>query len=166
MRRPLPFALAFVIAACALGASPEARAASGLRPPAEAPASGTAVTWTKIDVPDGDDAKAFEKSLKKLLDQAAKKANFGKAKKLSLSVKVLEFTSETKGDVHRVTCAIIGRIPGGPSAKSKISFGGTPADKVKLEKQVLAMVSKAVVTRLAEVVRARAAKEAAEKEAE
>ena len=154
MRRPLLFAIAFAIAACALGA------------PSVAHASGTAVTWTKIDVPDTDDAATFEKSLKKLLDQAARKANFGKAKKLSLSVKVIEFTSETKGDVHRVTCSILGRIPGGPSAKSKISFGGSPADKAKLEKQVLAMVSKAVVTRLAEIVRARAAKEAAEKAAE
>lgn len=153
MRRPLLLALAIAAFACVAGA------------PSEARASGTAVTWTKIDVPDSD--AAMEKQLKKLLDQAAKKANFGKTKKLSFSVKMLEFTSETKGDVHRVTCAIIGRIPGGPSAKSKISFGGSPADKAKLEKQILTMVSKAVVVRLAEIVRARAAKEAeAKKEAE
>ena len=58
-----------------------------------------------------------------------------------------------------------GRVPGGPSAKSRISFGGSPADKAKLEKQVLTMVANAVVSRLAEIVRARAAKEAAEKDA-
>ncbi|MEZ4315694.1 MAG: hypothetical protein R3F14_47365, partial [Polyangiaceae bacterium] len=68
------------------------------------------------------------------------------------------------GDVHRVTCTIVGRIPGGPSAKSRISFGGSPAEKAKLEKQVLTMVAKAVVTRLAEIVRSRAAKEEAAKE--
>jgi hypothetical protein len=134
--------------------------------PSDARAAGhTAVTWTRIDVPDGDGAQALQKTLKKLLDQAAHKANFGKAKKLDFTIKVLELTSETHGDVHRVSCAIVGRIPGGPSAKSRISFGGSPADKAKLEKQVLTMVSHAVVTRLAEIVRARAAKEEAAKEA-
>lgn len=156
MRRPIVLALALAIAACVASV------------PSVAHAGKTAVTWTKIDVPEGDGAVALQKSLKKLLDQAARKANFGKAKTLSLTVKVTELTSETKGDVHRVTCAIIGRIPGGPSAKSRISFGGSPADKAKLEKQVLSMVAHAVVTRLAEIVRARAAKEeaAAAKESE
>lgn len=124
----------------------------------------TQVTWTRIEVPDDAGQTALEKSLKKLLDQAAKKANFGKVKSVSFSVKVTELVSETKGDVHRVTCTIVGRIPGGPSAKSRISFGGSPGDKAKLEKQVLTMVTKAMVTRLAEIVRARAAKEAAAKE--
>lgn len=124
----------------------------------------TPVTWTRIDVPETEGKVTLEKTLKKLLDQAARKANFGKAKNVSLSVKVTELVSEQKGDVHRVTCTIVGRIPGGPSAKSRISFGGSPGDKAKLEKQVLTMVANAVVTRLAEIVRTRAAKEAAAKE--
>ncbi|MFO0592740.1 MAG: hypothetical protein U0441_34675 [Polyangiaceae bacterium] len=152
MRRHL-LAFAIAIAACVASV------------PSVAHAGKTSVTWAKIDVPDRDDAAAFQKTLKKLLDQAAKKANFGGAKSLSFTVKVTEMTSETKGDVHRVTCAIVGRIPGGPSAKSRISFGGSPADKAKLEKQVLGMVAHAVVTRLAEMSRARAAKEAAKEKA-
>lgn len=152
MRRHL-LAIAIAIAACVAGT------------PSIAHAGKTTVSWAKIDVPERDDAAAFQKQLKKLLDQAAKKANFGKAKSLEFIVKVTEMTSETKGDVHRVTCSIIGRIPGGPSAKSKISFGGSPADKAKLEKQVLSMVAHAVVTRLAEMTRARAAKEAAKEKA-
>lgn len=145
-----------------------ALALGSLALPGSARAEGrTAVTWTRIAVPEGDDAVPLEKSLKKLLDKAARKANFGKVKKLSLSVKVTTFSSEQKGDVHRVSCTIVGHIPGGPSAKSHISFGGAPADKAKLEQQVLTMVSNAVVTRLAEIVRARAAKaEKAEKDAE
>ncbi len=149
MRRPIVLAVALAIAACLASV------------PTTAHAGKTAVTWTKIDVPEGDSAATLQKSLKKLLDEAARKANFGKAKTLSLTVKLTDFTSETKGDVHRVTCSIVGRIPGGPSARSRISFGGSPADKAKLEKQVLTMVARAVVTRLAEIVRARAAKEEA-----
>ena len=142
-------ALSLFLAAGALSAAPPAHAASN-------------VTWAKIDVPDQDGAAALQKELKKLLQKAARKANFGKAKKLTFTAKVVDFTSEQKGDVHRVTCTIVGRIPGGPSAKSRISFGGAPADKAKLEKQVLTMVANAVVTRLAEIVRSRAAKEARE----
>lgn len=142
-----------------------ALAAGALLSPAPARADGsTKVTWTRIDVPDKDGAATLEKTLKKLLDKAARKAKFGKVKSVSLAVKVTELTSERKGDVHRVTCTIVGRIPGGPSAKSRISFGGSPADKAKLEQQVLTMVANAVVTRLAEIVRTRAAKEAAAKE--
>jgi hypothetical protein len=142
-----------------------ALAAGCLFVPSPARAEGRAsVTWARVDVPDTEGAATLEKSIKKLLDQATKKANFGKGKSVVLSAKVVELVSETKGDVHRVSCTIVGRVQGGPSAKSRISFGGSPADKAKLEKQVLAMVTKAVVTRLAEIVRARAAKEEAAKE--
>src|SRR4029078_7826828 len=99
-----------------------ALAASALLAPAPAHADGrTAVTWTRIDVPEGDGSAALEKTVKKLLERAARKANFGKAKKLSFAVKVSELKSETSGDVHRVSCTIVGRIPGGPSAKTRIS---------------------------------------------
>lgn len=143
-----------------------ALSAGTLLAPAPARADGhTKVTWTRIDVPSTEGGAGLEKTLKKLLDKAARKAKFGKVKSVSLAVKVTELTSETKGDVHRVSCTIVGRIPGGPSARSRISFGGSPAEKAKLEKQVLTLVSNAVVTRLASIVRARAAKEAAAKEA-
>jgi len=148
MRRPEIFAVCLALA-IGIAAAPQPVWAAGR----------AAVTWTRIDVPDGDEAGALQKTLRKLLEQAAKKANFGKAKSLSLSVKVIEFTSEQKGDVHRVSCTIVGRIPGGPNAKSRISFGGSPAEKAKLEKQVLTMVTQAVVSRLAEIVRSRAEKE-------
>lgn len=142
-----------------------ALSASALACPAPARAdSSTKVTWTRIDVPDSEGAAGLEKTLKKLLQKAARKAKFGRVKSVSLAVKVTDFTSERKGDVHRVTCTIVGRIPGGPSARSRISFGGSPAEKAKLEKQVLTMVANAVVTRLAEIVRTRAAKEAAARE--
>lgn len=151
MRRLRTLALSLILAAGALAAVPPALADGK-------------VTWTNIDVPEGDGAAALQKNLKKLLDKAARKVSFGKAKKVSFSVKVTELVSEQKGDVHRVSCTIVGRIPGGPSAKSRISFGGSPADKAKLEKQVLTMVANAVVTRLAEIVRSRAAKEARDAE--
>ncbi len=147
MRPIAPFALALAIFF------------GGFLPSSPAFAEGS-VTWSQIDVPPGEGSEKLQKNLKKLLDQAARKANFGKAKKLVFSLKMTDFVAEQKGDVYRVSCTMVGRVPGGPSAKSRISFGGSPADKVKLEKQVLTMVANAVVTRLAEIVRSRAAKEA------
>jgi hypothetical protein len=152
MRRLRTLALSLILAAGVVTAAPPARADGR-------------VTWSQIDVPAGEGSTGLQKNLKKLLEQASRKANFGKAKKLTFSAKVVDFISEQKGDVHRVTCTIVGRIPGGPSARSRISFGGAPADKAKLEKQVLTMVANAVVTRLAEIVRSRAAKEAREESA-
>jgi outer membrane lipopolysaccharide assembly protein LptE/RlpB len=60
----------------------------------------------------------------------------------------------------------VGRLVGGPSARSRISFGGNPSEREALEKQVLSMVANGVVTRLAEIARAQAAREKAQAEAE
>ena len=59
------------------------------------------------------------------------------------------------GDVLRVRCTLVGRVDGGPSARSKIAFGGDPAAQAELEKQVLTMVANGVVSRLAQIVRSR-----------
>lgn len=124
---------------------------------AHARGKGPKYTWARIDVPASEKSEALQKQLKKILDKAAKKADFGKGGTVALSVKVVEMVSVSEGDVHRVRCTMIGRIVGGPSVKSRISFGGSPADKAKLEKQVLEMVANAVVARLAEIARNRAA---------
>jgi hypothetical protein len=103
--------------------------------------------------------------LRGLLTQAAKKADFGDAKSVKLSARVIDFTSVKKGDILQVSCTIVGRVAGGQSARSRISFGGSPKEREQLEKQVLSMVSNGLVTRLAEIARTQAARENAAKEA-
>ena len=113
------------------------------------------VEWTKVVVPDRPDAAQVEKTLRTLLAQAAKKADFGRNKHIALSVRVQELVTEQHGDVLRVRCTLVGRVDGGPSARSKIAFGGSPSARVELEKQVLTMVANGVVARLAQIVRSR-----------
>lgn len=124
--------------------------------PREAAARGK-VEWKAVVVRSavGKEPEALVKALRPLLQKASKKADFGR-QQVTLSARVVEFRSEAQGDVHRVTCTIVGRLEGGASAKSKISFGGHPGERDKLEKQVLGMVATGVVTRLATLAREQA----------
>ncbi|XXY54528.1 hypothetical protein WME91_25690 [Sorangium sp. So ce269] len=115
----------------------------------------TKVEWKSVDVPAGEGQTQRARTLRGLLASAAKKADFGKTKSVVLSARVVEFTSSTRGDVHRVSCTVVGRVVGGPTARSRISFGGRPSERQALEKQVLTMVANGVVGRLAAIVRAR-----------
>lgn len=123
--------------------------------------SSTKVEWSSVRVPDGKDADRTARLLKGMLTKAARKADFGKAKSVKLTARVVEFTSTRQGDVQQVTCSIVGRVAGGPSAKSRISFGGSPDARAELEKQVLEMVANGLVARLAQIARTMAEREAA-----
>jgi hypothetical protein len=117
------------------------------------------IEWSKIQVPDGDSAARTTKLLKQALEQAARKANFGKkAKSVTLSARIVELKSELHGDVLQVSCTMMGRVVGAAGAKSKISYGGSPSARDELEKQVLTMVANGLVARLAQIARAEEAK--------
>ena len=113
------------------------------------------IEWSKVEVPKGDAAAHTTKIVKQALEQAARKANFGKkAKSVTLSARVVELKTEQRGDILRVSCTMMGRVVGAASAKSRISFGGSPASRSDLEKQVLTMVANGLVARLAQIARA------------
>lgn len=131
-------------------------------PPAEA-RSRARVEWKRVEVPPGDDAARLEKLFRKVLAKAGKRADFGKARRVTLSARIVELTFEPRGDVLQVTCTMVGRLEGGPKARSRISYGGHPNQRAALEQDVLTMVASGLVTRLAEMARLRA--EQAEREA-
>jgi hypothetical protein len=149
---------AVLVVAAALGAAAPASGAAALRGRGvEVNERGrAAVKWTKIEVP-GDEGARTAGLLKKLLDKAVKRADFGGARKLEASVRVTERSIDRAGDVARVSYTLVGRIEGGRSAKSRISFGGDPAKVAELEAQVLTMAANGLVTRLAELARERPA---------
>jgi hypothetical protein len=118
--------------------------------------AGTKVEWSRVDVPAGESSARLGKVLRAALEQAARKANFGGAKSVTLSAKIVAFSAEQRGDILRVSCTAIGRVKGGQGARSKISFGGSVAERADLEKQVLTMVANGLVARLAQIARAQA----------
>src|SRR6185312_11405404 len=85
-------------------------------PPAEA--AGAKVSWVRVDVPARQDAARVQKLLKQALVKAARKASFGKAKSVSLSARVVELSTEERGDIVRITCTVMGRVVGGAGARS------------------------------------------------
>jgi hypothetical protein len=141
-----------------------AAAALGLAAMLAAPASATAkprpkIEWARVDVPEGEGAARHAKVLKEALKKAAKHADFGKATgKITLTARIVELKTETRGDVLRVTCSVSGRVQGGKGARSKISYGGHPERRDALEKEVITMVANGLVARLAQIVRTQAPK--------
>jgi hypothetical protein len=127
-------------------------------PPAARAGSKSRIEWARVDVPDGDDAARVQKLLKQALGQAAKKANFGKGKTVTLAARVVELTTEERGDVLHITCTVAGRIVGGAGARSRISYGGSPEKRDELEKEVLTQAANGLVARLAQIVRTQSPK--------
>jgi hypothetical protein len=109
---------------------------------------------TKLELPENTSAD-LEKKLRKLLKQTASHLDFGKSKKVEVAIRLKEFTIETSDDLVRVTATLVGRLKGGGTARSHISFGAKPSKRKSLEKQVLKMVADSVLTRLAEMARVR-----------
>lgn len=139
---------------------------ASLAPASSAFARGKAtVEWTRVDAPEGKDGDRIARTLRSLLKEASRKADFGKSGKVALRAKITEYVVEKKGDVLRIRCTVIGRVEGGASAKSRISFGGDPNDPRALEKQVLTMVAHGVTSRLAAIARSRAEAEEKKKNA-
>ena len=77
-------------------------------------------------------------------------------KKLSpLRFFVEELAIRNDGNVLRISCTALGRLPKGKSARSKIEYGGDPRKRTAEVKKVLEMVARGVITRLAELERER-----------
>ncbi len=94
-------------------------------------------------------------TIRRLASHSAKHLDFGKHGKVEVTLIVKELTIEQGPDVLRITCTLVGKLAGGGSARSRISFGGKPDKKKQLEKQVLSSVTDGVMTRLAELARAK-----------
>jgi len=123
-------------------------------PPAEA--SGAKVRWVRVDVPAAQNGGRLQKMLKLALNRAVRRANFGKAKTVSLAARVVEISAEEREDVLHITCTVMGRVVGGAGARSRISYGGSPEKRDELEKEVVTQVANGLVARLAQIVRAAA----------
>ena len=99
----------------------------------------------------------LERHFKQKLRQAAHRADWGAGRGASIEFRVvveeLEVT-EVNG-VLRVRCTALGRLPKGKSARSKIDFGGDPRKSSQVLRQVLEVVARGVVTRLAALERDR-----------
>ncbi|HTA94474.1 MAG TPA: hypothetical protein VK745_33070 [Polyangiaceae bacterium] len=102
-------------------------------------------------------AKEFEGHLRSTLKHEARRADWGagSSSKISYRFFVEQLELREEAGVLHVSCTALGRLPKGRSAKSHIVFGGDPHDRKKVVERVLDIVARGVVTRLAELERAR-----------
>ena len=107
--------------------------------------------------PDLGDAKGYAKYLKKRLLHESRRAKWGAGRNnvIQYRFSITELSIHEEGDVLRVRCTAIGKLPRGRAAKSHLSFSGDPRKRRKVVEHVLDIVARGVVTRLAELERIR-----------
>lgn len=153
-------------------------AALSARPAFAAPAP--RVSWTEVEVRDGDDAPRLAKLLGKQLAAATKRAEWRPKRKpraepvalaksvrsdaaqkpavpkppVPLSAKVSRFDWTKAADVVHLDVAAVAKAARA-SVRTKIRVSGRPGDERKLEKDALRIVADGLVARLAEIVRRR-----------
>ena len=101
--------------------------------------------------------KGFEIHLRSTLRREARRADWGAGSESKISYRffVERLDLREEDGVLHVTCTALGRLPKGKSAKSHIVFGGDPRQRKQVVEHVLDIVARGVVTRLAELERAR-----------
>lgn len=127
----------------------------------EVSSAGPTVILDRLDFPVIMGASKYEKHLRKALRQAAADADWGAGPDSTIEYRfaVKSLTVEQKGDVLTVKCTAVGTLPRGRQAQSKLSFGGSPHEHSELIRRVLTIVSRGVITRLAEIERVRRGKQ-------
>lgn len=117
----------------------------------------TRVVWTEVTVPKSERQAVREKHLLSVLKKEARKAQWGEPHDglIEASVKVTEFKVERRPDVVRITCTAVGKLGRGPVVNTHFSFGGHPQKEPALESQMLLLVGRGVITRLASISRER-----------
>jgi len=116
------------------------------------------VVLDRLDFPkDLLGAATFRAYLEKILRREVRTVNWGAGRsnriEYRFAVTELHFTLEKK--VLKVRCTAVGRLPGGQTAKSDLTYGGSPTQRGQVVRQVLEIVSRGVITRLAEMERKR-----------
>jgi hypothetical protein len=103
------------------------------------------------------DAPTFEKHLKRILKREAYRADWGAGRenRIEYRFSVTELSYTISDKALRIQCSATGRLPGGQTAKSELTFGGSLGERIPLTKQVLEIVARGVITRLAELERKR-----------
>ncbi|HKQ70085.1 MAG TPA: hypothetical protein VJT73_12140 [Polyangiaceae bacterium] len=130
--------------------------ALGAQPSVKAPR----VVWTLISLGAHDKRPELERFLRQVVEKQTRGADWGASSDgpIEATFEVTEFSTSTTKGVVRVTCRAVGHLKGGSPARSHFSMGGRPEGRSELERQLLSMVGRGIVSRLSEMARARTKK--------
>ncbi|MGE0325782.1 MAG: hypothetical protein AB7K71_36995 [Polyangiaceae bacterium] len=154
------WAALWVCLAVLCGAVPQASAESAAVPveKRELPKGRPDVVLDRLDFPHEIQGWwVYKKHLRKALKREVRRVEWGAGtgNRIEYRFAVTKLDIETQGDLVRVTCTAIGRLPKGKRAKSHLSFGGSKAKRGEVVRKVLEIVARGVIARLAELERER-----------
>jgi hypothetical protein len=146
------------LAALAPIATPASAAKPVLIGPEDGPAGRPHVVLDKLVVPPSiPEHQRVSRVLTKVLKHEAHRVEWGAGRGSRITYRFfleqLDVTVEQ--GVLKVRCTALGRLPKGKSARSKLELGGDPRKPRKVVDQVLAIVARGVLARLADLERDR-----------
>jgi hypothetical protein len=110
-----------------------------------------------LDFPEVLGASQFKEYLRRRLQRQARQLDWGAGRDSTIeyrfAIEKLEVVA--KGRVLKVRCTASGMLPKGKTARSQLEFGGDGAQRSQVIRQVLDIVARGVLTRLAELERTR-----------
>jgi hypothetical protein len=112
----------------------------------------------RVSLPPGvPNADEYLRHLNLTLRREARRADWGAGARNTIMLRfaVEKLTFEAHAASVRVHCSAMGELPRRRTARSQLVYGGDRADETKLVKQVLEIVARGVVARLADLERTR-----------
>lgn len=104
--------------------------------------------------------KRVSRVLEKVLKREAYRVQWGAGRQNRIEYRFYleELNVTIENGVYTVHCTALGRLPKGKSARSKLVLGGDPQNPRKIIDEVLAIVARGVLARLADLERERRAR--------
>ncbi len=99
----------------------------------------------------------YEQRLREFLQRETRRAVWGAGRGSTITYRyfVTDLVIEQRGDVVRVRCQAPGQLPKGKPAKGTLTFSGPASARDAVVVEVLEIVARGVITRLAELERRR-----------
>jgi len=104
--------------------------------------------------------KRVSRLLEKVLKHEARRVQWGAGRNNRITYRFFleQLDVTVENGVYKVRCTALGRLPNGKSARSKLELGGDPMKPRKVIDEVLSIVARGVLARLADLERERRAR--------
>ena len=112
----------------------------------------------RLDFPDHvAGSRELKSHLERVLGKEVRRVEWGAGRdnRIEYRFSVTKLELAVKGDVVEVSCTARGALPGGRTAKSQLTFSGAANQQRAVIKQVLEIVARGVINRLAQLERRR-----------
>lgn len=128
---------------------------------AAAPSERPRIVVDRIDLPSDLPRAEYTRLLSRILLREAKAQDWGAsaASTIAFRFTLVRLDVIQQRDTLRVECEAKGVLPRSRPARSQLAYGGSPKQRQALVRQVLTIVARGVVTRLAELERTRRGKQ-------